>query len=103
MENGFAVPFCSGNLTLRRMYEDLRNDPGAKIILVDGTREKSKQPLFYPDLEARCKPRARLTITELRGSWTHELPPPCLCLLPCPCFFAVRGRCCGFHACRRAG
>jgi hypothetical protein len=62
-ENGFTVLFCSGNLALREMYENLRNDPAAKIILVDRTREKAKLPLFYPDLEARCKSRARLTIT----------------------------------------
>jgi hypothetical protein len=62
-ENGFTVLFCSGNLALREMYENLRDDPSAKIILVDRTRAKSKLPLFYPDLEARCKSRARLTIT----------------------------------------
>ena len=62
-ENSFTVLFCSGNLALREMYENLRNDPSAKIILVDRTREKAKLPLFYPDLEARCKPKARLTIT----------------------------------------
>src|SRR5262249_40010208 len=62
-ENGFTVLFCSGNLALREMYENLRGDPAAKIILVDRTREKAKLPLFYPDLESRCKSRARLTIT----------------------------------------
>src|SRR4051794_30361050 len=62
-ENGFTVLFCSGNLALREMYESLRDDPSARIILVDRTREKAKHRLFYPDLEARCKPRARLTVT----------------------------------------
>jgi hypothetical protein len=62
-DHGFTVLFCSGNLALREMYENLRSDPDAKIILVDRTREKAKLPLFYPDLEARCKSRARLTIT----------------------------------------
>jgi hypothetical protein len=62
-ENSFTVLFCSGNLALREMYENLRSDTSAKIILVDRTRENSKLPLFYPDLEARCKPKARLTIT----------------------------------------
>jgi hypothetical protein len=62
-DNGFTVLFCSGNLALREMYENLRNDPSAKIIFVDRTREKAKLPLFYPDLEAKCKSRARLTIT----------------------------------------
>src|SRR5262249_3225776 len=27
------------------------------------TREKANLPLFYPDVESRCKPKARLTIT----------------------------------------
>ncbi len=62
-ENGFTVLFCSGNLALREMYENLRDDPSAKLILVDRTRDNAKPPLFYPDLEARCKPKARLTIT----------------------------------------
>ena len=61
-ENGFTVLFCSGNLALREMYENLRDDPAIKIILVDRTRDRAKLPLFFPDLEARCKPRARLTI-----------------------------------------
>src|SRR5438093_12376474 len=54
-DNGFTVLFCSGNLALREIYENLRSDTSAKIILVDRTREKAKLPLFYPDLEARCK------------------------------------------------
>ena len=62
-ENNFTVLFCSGNLALREMYENLRSDASAKIIVVDRTREKAKLPLFYPDLEVRCKPKARLTIT----------------------------------------
>jgi PglZ domain-containing protein len=62
-ETGFTVLFCSGNLALREMYENLRDDPSAKIILVDRTREKAKLPLFYPDLEAHCTSRARLIIT----------------------------------------
>ena len=61
-ENGFTVLFCSGNLALREMYENLRDDATAKLILVDRTRDKAKLPLFYPDLQARCKPKARLTI-----------------------------------------
>src|SRR5262249_39550279 len=60
---GFTVLFCSGNIAQRELYENLRNDPAAKIILVDRTRQKAKLPLFYPDLEARCKSKARLTIT----------------------------------------
>ncbi|MGP0070202.1 MAG: hypothetical protein ACLQGP_42210 [Isosphaeraceae bacterium] len=62
-ENEFTVLFCSGNLALREMYENLRDDPTTKLILVDRTRDKAKLPLFYPDLEARCQSKARLTIT----------------------------------------
>src|SRR5437867_7037448 len=61
--NGFTVLFCSGNLALREMYENLRDESSAKIILVDRTRGKTKLPLFYPDLESRCRARAMLTIT----------------------------------------
>jgi len=70
-DNGFTVLFCSGNLALREMYENLRSDTSAKIILVDRTREKARLPLFYPDLETRCKPKARLTIT-LRDFLTEQ-------------------------------
>src|SRR5208282_6075359 len=62
-DNNFTVLFCSGNLALREMYENLRNDTSVKIILVDRAREKAKLPLFYPDLESHCRPKARLTIT----------------------------------------
>jgi len=62
-ENGFTVLFCSGNLALREMYESLRNDPHAKIILVDRTREKAKLPPFYPEVQACCKARAQLRIS----------------------------------------
>jgi hypothetical protein len=45
------------------MYVSLRDDDSARIILVDRTRDKARLPLFYPDLEARCKGRCRLSIT----------------------------------------
>jgi hypothetical protein len=57
-ENGFTVLFCSGNLALRELYENLRDDPTAKLFLVDRTRDAAKLPRSYPDLEARCKPKA---------------------------------------------
>jgi hypothetical protein len=41
-ENGLTVLFCSGNLALREMYENLRGDPAAKNILVDRTRDRAK-------------------------------------------------------------
>ena len=63
----FAVFFPSGNLGFRDQYEEVREKDGLKLILVDRTREsngkKSKLPLFYPDLDARCKPKARLKLT----------------------------------------
>ncbi len=70
-DNGFTVLFCSGNLALRELYENLRDDASAKLILVDRTRDKAKLPLFYPDLEAHCQSRARLTIT-LRDFLTEK-------------------------------
>lgn len=62
-EHNFTVLFFSGLLALREMYENLRGDPEAKIILVDRTGEKAMLPLFNADLEARGKSSARLTIT----------------------------------------
>jgi hypothetical protein len=56
-QNGITVLFCSGNLALWERYENLRDDPIVKLILVDRTRDKAKLPLFHPDLEARCKSR----------------------------------------------
>jgi len=41
-DGGFTVLFCSGNLALREMYENLRDDSNAKVILVDRSREKEK-------------------------------------------------------------
>jgi len=74
-ENGCTVLFSSGNLALREMYENLRDDPTAKLILVDRTRDKAKLPLFHPDLEAHCKPWARVTIT-LRDFLTERTSDP---------------------------
>jgi hypothetical protein len=61
--NNFTALLCSGNLALREMYEQIRGEASAKVILVDRTRDKAKLPLFYPDLEARCSGRARIRIT----------------------------------------
>ena len=49
-ENGFTVLFCAGNMALREMYEAMRDEPGAHVLLVDRSREEAKIPLFYPDL-----------------------------------------------------
>lgn len=66
-KNKFVVIFPSGNLGFRDQYEQVRENSGLKLILVDRTREKDgkkgKLPLFYPDLDARCKPKARLKLT----------------------------------------
>jgi hypothetical protein len=48
-ENGFTVLFCSGNLALREMYENLRSEPTAKIILVDRTRDRSHSEFFWDE------------------------------------------------------
>jgi hypothetical protein len=62
-EAGFSVLWVSGNLGLRDMYEEIRDEPSLKVLLVDRTREPTKLPRFYPDLESRCPSRAKLTIT----------------------------------------
>lgn len=66
-EHKFVVIFPSGNLGFRDQYEQVRENDSLKLILVDRTREsdgkKAKLPLFYPDLDARCKPKARLKLT----------------------------------------
>lgn len=50
-EHGYTVLFCNGNLALREMYEAIRDDAKAKILLVDRSRKGS---LFYPDLQVRA-------------------------------------------------
>lgn len=58
-QHGYTVLFCTGNLALREMYEAIRDDPQAKILLVDRSRtgaERQKEQrvaLFYPDLQVR--------------------------------------------------
>jgi hypothetical protein len=62
-ENGFAVLFCTGNLGLRDMYEPIRGDSDARVLVVDRSRLDAKNPLFYPDLEALAGPRHKLTLS----------------------------------------
>jgi len=62
-DNGFTALLCSGNLALREMYEQIRDDSSAKVILVDRSRDNARLPLFYPDLAAQCSSRARVRIT----------------------------------------
>lgn len=61
---GFLVLWVSGNLGLRELYEEIRDDPSVtRVLLVDRTRDQARLPLFYPDLESRCSTQANLTIT----------------------------------------
>lgn len=50
-EHGYTVLFCTGNLALREMYEAIREDAEAKILLVDRSRTGT---LFYPDLQVQA-------------------------------------------------
>lgn len=59
-ENGYTVLFCTGNLALREMYESIRGDAEAKILLVDRSRTGT---LFYPDLQAQAKMEAILSLS----------------------------------------
>jgi len=53
-ENGYTVLFCAGNMALREIYEAMRDDADARVLLVDRSREDARIPLFYPDLEAQA-------------------------------------------------
>lgn len=59
-ENGYTVLFCTGNLALREMYEAIRNDSDARVLLVDRSRNGT---LFYPDLEVRAEKNGRMILT----------------------------------------
>lgn len=59
-EHGYTVLFCTGNLALREMYESIRDDAEAKILLVDRSRTGT---LFYPDLQAQAKQEAVLSLS----------------------------------------
>ncbi len=59
-EHGYTVLFCAGNLALREMYESIRKDAEAKILLVDRSRTGT---LFYLDLQARAKKEAVLSLS----------------------------------------
>jgi hypothetical protein len=73
-EQGYTVLFCTGNLALREMYENLREAPDARILLVDRSRDERNQAdsmregsqtdaqLFYPDLDAAAR-KASLELT----------------------------------------
>jgi hypothetical protein len=67
-ENRFTALYCSGNLGLRELYENLRDNPNARLIVVDRTPDKAKLPRSYPDLEARCEPNATAKSTCIAAS-----------------------------------
>ena len=52
-EIGFTVLSCSGNLALREMYETLRDDSSAKVILVDRTRQMALLVLLFAPVGLR--------------------------------------------------
>jgi hypothetical protein len=61
--NGYAVFFCTGNLGLREMAERVRDDPEARVLLVDRSRADGRYPLFYPDLAAAAGPRRQIVLS----------------------------------------
>ena len=62
-KNGYTVLFCAGNLALREMYEAIRNDSDARVLLVDRSRESARIPLFYPDLAAQAEPHGQMALS----------------------------------------
>ncbi len=62
-ENGFSVLFCAGNLALREMYEAVRDDADARVLVVDRSRTDARIPLFYPDLAAEAPPKRQMTLS----------------------------------------
>lgn len=62
-EHGYTVLFCTGNLALREMYEHVRTDSSARILLVDRSREDAKSLLFYPDLDALAAKKHKLDLS----------------------------------------
>lgn len=62
-DHGYTVLFCAGNLALREMYEAVRDEAEARVLVVDRSREGAQIPLFYPDLEARAGPRRQMTLS----------------------------------------
>jgi hypothetical protein len=62
-ENGYTVLFCAGNMALREMYEAVRDDADARVLLVDRSRKEARILLFYPDLAAQAGPRRQMTLS----------------------------------------
>lgn len=62
-EHGYTVLFCTGNLALREMFEHVRDDKSARILLVDRSREDAKSLLFYPDLDVLAPKKQKLNLS----------------------------------------
>jgi len=62
-ENAFTVLFCTGNLALREMYEAVRDDVEARVLIVDRSRVDARIPLFHPDLAAEAPPKRHMTLS----------------------------------------
>ena len=80
-ENGFTVLFCSGNVALREMYENQRDDPTAKFVLVDRTRNRrSAQSEANPPVQSPAPqvgapfPLCRPGTDRPYGRWTNDRP-----------------------------
>ena len=74
-ENGFSVLFCAGNLALREMYETIRDDAAARVLVVDRSRQDARIALFYPDLAAQT-PADRQTTLSLRSFLVEKTADP---------------------------
>src|SRR5262245_63428268 len=59
-ENGFTVLFCSGNLALREMYENLRYPPHPQPLSPEGRGEKARIGVAHADSPARPASRCLL-------------------------------------------
>ncbi len=62
-ENDYTVLFCAGNLGLREMYENIRDESDARVLLVDRSRRNAKMPLFYPDLDVMADSRHQVALS----------------------------------------
>lgn len=63
-DHGFTTLMCTGNLALREWYEQFRDDPNMKLLLVDRSRVNPRRPgLFYPDIQARASKNAKINLS----------------------------------------
>ncbi len=62
-EYGYTVLDCTGNLYLRELFEEIRDEPNIRVLLVDRSRLDARMPLFYPDLEAMAGSRRQISLS----------------------------------------